>query len=82
MNQEFSATYLLDEALPDRIFACVPAAQPDFLAGLLLSEREKEDSDLASILSSFTPQEFSSLPDNVAESRLSVRWNWQSSSWS
>jgi hypothetical protein len=34
MNPEFSATYPLDEALLDRISACVPAAQPDFLAGL------------------------------------------------
>jgi len=34
MNPEFSATYPLDEALLDRISACVPAAQPDFLAAL------------------------------------------------
>ena len=62
MNPEFSATYPLDEALLDRISACVPAAQPDFLAGLLLSEREREVSDLASMLPRLTPQEFSALP--------------------
>lgn len=70
MNPEFSATYPLDEALLDRISACVPAAQPNFLAGLLLSEREREVRDLAGMLPSFTPQEFSSLPENVAEKSL------------
>lgn len=34
MDPEFSATYLLEEAPMDRIFAGVPAAQPDFLVGL------------------------------------------------
>ena len=70
MNPEFSATYPMDEALLDRISACVPAAQPDFLAGLLLSEREREVSDLASMLPRLTPQEFSALPGNVAEKSL------------
>ena len=70
MNPEFSATYPLDEALLDRISACVPAAQPDFLAGLLLSEREQEVRDLASMLPRLTSQEFSSLPEKVAEKSL------------
>jgi MoxR-like ATPase len=70
MNPEFSATYPMDEALLDRISACVPAAQPDFLAGLLLSEREQEVRDLASKLPRLTSQEFSSLPENVAEKSL------------
>lgn len=70
MNPEFSATYPLDEALLDRISACVPAAQPDFLAGLLLSEREREIRDLASMLPRLTPQEFASLPEKVAEKSL------------
>jgi len=70
MNPEFSATYPLDEALLDRISACVPATQPDFLAGLLLSEREREVRDLASMLPRLTPQEFVSLPEIVAEKSL------------
>ena len=70
MNPEFSATYPLDEALLDRISATVPAAQPDFLAGLLLCEREQEVRDLAIKLPRLTPQEFSSLPEKVAEKPL------------
>ncbi|MGB4087604.1 ATPase [Methanothrix sp.] len=70
MNPEFSATYPLDEALLDRISACVPAFQPDFMAGLALSEREKEVWELAGELPGFTPQEFDSLPGLVAEKRL------------
>jgi hypothetical protein len=70
MNPELSATYPLDEALLDRISACVPAAQPDFLAGLLLSEREREVRDLAGMLPRLTPQEFASLPEKVAERSL------------
>jgi len=70
MNPEFSSTYPLDEALLDRISACVPAFQPDFLAGLALSEREKEISELAGELPRFTPQEFASLPGLVAQKRL------------
>ncbi len=70
MNPEFSATYPLDEALLDRISACVPAFQPDFLAGLALSEREKEISELAGELPRFTSQEFASLPGLVAQKRL------------
>ena len=70
MNPEFSATYPLDEALLDRISACVPAFQPDFLAGLALCEREKEIWELAEELPQFTPQEFASLPGLVAEKRL------------
>jgi len=71
MNPEFSATYPLDQALMDRISACVPAYQPDFLAGLLLSEREKDIRDLAAMLPRFTESEFSSLPKLVAEKSLS-----------
>ena len=71
MNPEFSATYPLDQALLDRISACVPAYQPDFLAGLLLSEREKDVRDLAAMLPRFTQSEFSSLPKMVAEKSLS-----------
>ena len=71
MNPEFSATYPLDQALLDRISACVPAYQPDFLAGLLLSEREREVRDLAGMLPRFTESEFSSLPQLVAGKPLS-----------
>ena len=71
MNPEFSATYPLDEALLDRISACVPAAQPDFLAGLALSEREKEVRELAEDLPHFTPAEFNILPECVAAKKLS-----------
>ena len=71
MNPEFSATYPLDQALLDRISACVPAYQPDFLAGLFLSEREKDVRDLAAMLPRFTQSEFSSLPKLVAEKSLS-----------
>jgi MoxR-like ATPase len=71
MNPEFSATYPLDQALLDRISACVPAYQPDFLAGLLLLEREREVRDLAGMLPRFTPLEFSSLPEMVAGISLS-----------
>lgn len=71
MNPEFSATYPLDQALLDRISACVPAYQPDFLAGLLLSEREKDVRDLAAMLPRFTQSEFSSLPKLVADKSLS-----------
>ena len=70
MNPELSATYPMDEALLDRISACVPAAQPDFLAGLLLSEREKDVRELARMLPRLTAQEFSSLPEKVAEKAL------------
>ena len=70
MNPEFSATYPLDEALLDRISACVPAAQPDFLAGLALSERDLEVRDLAEDLPRFTPQEFNVLPGCVAAKTL------------
>jgi len=50
MNPEFSATYPLDEALLDRISVCVPAMQPDFLAGLALSQRSREVWELAESL--------------------------------
>jgi MoxR-like ATPase len=70
MNPEFSATYPLDEALLDRISACVPAAQPDFLAGLALSERDLEVRDLAEDLPHFTPVEFNILPGCVAAKTL------------
>ena len=39
--------------LLDRISACVPAMQPDFLAGLALSERDREVWDLAEELPRF-----------------------------
>ena len=73
MNPEFSATYPMDEALLDRISVCVPAQQPDFLAGLALAEREKSVRELAKSLPRFTPQEFDALPDLVAAVRLSSR---------
>lgn len=73
MNPEFSATYPMDEALLDRISVCVPAQQPDFLAGLALAEREKSIRELARSLPRFTPQEFDALPDLVAAVRLSSR---------
>jgi len=67
MNPEFSSTYPVDQALLDRISACVPATQPDFLAGLLLAEREREVRELARELPRFTCGEFESLPGLVAE---------------
>ena len=71
MNPEFSATYPLDEALLDRISATVPAAQPDFLSGLMLSERQREVRDLATELPRFGLQEFQALPSCVAQTDLS-----------
>lgn len=71
MNPEFSATYPMDEALLDRISACVPALQPDLLAGLRLRERERDVRDLAKMLPRFTPDEFSRLPALVGEMPLS-----------
>lgn len=73
MNPEFSATYPMDEALLDRVSVCVPAQQPDFLAGLALAEREKSVRELARSLPRFTPQEFDVLPGLVASVRLSSR---------
>jgi MoxR-like ATPase len=73
MNPEFSATYPMDEALLDRISVCVPAQQPDFLAGLALAERENSVRELARSLPRFTPQEFDALPGLVAGVRLSSR---------
>ncbi|NYT02431.1 MAG: ATPase [Methanosarcinales archaeon] len=66
MNPDFSATYPVDEALMDRISACVPATQPDFLGSLALGERVREVRDLAEELPRFTPQERDSLPRLVA----------------
>jgi len=66
MNPEFSATYPVDEALLDRISACVPASQPDFLAGLALAERDSEIHELAKSLPRFSAQEFDALPGCVA----------------
>ncbi len=66
MNPEFSATYPLDEALLDRISICVPALQPDFLAGIALSERDREVRHLAEELPRFAPAEFETLPSAVA----------------
>jgi MoxR-like ATPase len=70
MNPEFSATYPLDEALLDRISVCVPAVQPDFLAGLALSERKLQVHELAESLPRFTPEEFKALPACVAQVKL------------
>jgi len=67
MNPEFSSTYPLDQALLDRISVCVPATQPDFLAGILLSERDREVRVLAKELPGFTVEEFEGLPGLVAE---------------
>jgi MoxR-like ATPase len=66
MNPDFSATYPLDEALLDRISACVPALQPDMLGGLELSKRDKDVRDLAEGLPRFCASEFDSLPSCVA----------------
>ncbi len=73
MNLDFSSTYPLDEALLDRISVCVPAMQPDFLAGLELSERTRQIADLASGLPRFAPKEFDALPALVAEVDLSMQ---------
>jgi len=72
MNPDFSATYPLDEALLDRISACVPATQPDFLGSLSLSEREGEIWQLAKELPSFSAQEFMALPGEVRRVELSA----------
>jgi len=66
MNPDFSATYPMDEALLDRISACVPAAQPDFLGSLSLAERERDVRDLAEELPRFTQEEFGTLPACIA----------------
>ncbi len=73
MNPEFSATYPMDEALLDRISVCVPAQQPDFLAGLALAERERSVHELAKSLPRFSPQEFDALPGLVASVGISSR---------
>lgn len=70
MNPEFSSTYPVDEALMDRISACVPAVQPDFLAGLNLAERTMEIRDLAEQLPRFSADEFDMLPDAVDDIKL------------
>ena len=66
MNPEFSATYPLDEALLDRISACVPAVQPDFLGDIALLTREREVRDLAEELPRFSKKEFDLLPSCVS----------------
>ena len=66
MNPEFSATYTLDEALLDRISACVPAVQPDFLGDIALLTREREVRDLAEELPRFSKDEFDLLPSCVS----------------
>lgn len=73
MNPDFSSTYPLDEALLDRISACVPATQPDFLASLALSEREREVEDLAKELPRFSREEFDALPALDSETRLDAQ---------
>lgn len=65
MNPEFSSTYPVDEALMDRISACVPAVQPDLLAGLNLAERTREVRDLAGQLPRFSGDEFEHIPHAV-----------------
>lgn len=72
MNPDFSATYPLDEALLDRISACVPATQPDFLGSLSLSERSREIRQLADDLPVLLPQDFEALPALVAKVDLSA----------
>ncbi len=66
MNPDFSSTYPMDEALLDRISACVPASQPDFLGSLALAERERDIRDLSDELPKFSPAEFASIPAEVA----------------
>ncbi len=73
MNPDYSSTYPLDEALLDRISACVPAAQPDFLAGLSLSERDREVWELAKDLPRFTKAEFDAFPECIAKVKLDTR---------
>jgi MoxR-like ATPase len=73
MNPDFSATYPMDEALLDRISACVPAAQPDLLGSLSLAERERDIRDLAEELPRFTPAEFDSIPSSVARIDLDAK---------
>jgi MoxR-like ATPase len=73
MNPDFSATYPMDEALMDRISACVPALQPDTLGGLALSERGKDIRDLAEGLPRFGASEFASLPMCVAQVELKTQ---------
>jgi MoxR-like ATPase len=70
MNPEFSSTYPMDEALLDRISACVPATQPDFLGGFALAERESEIWTLAEQLPKFEEDEFNSLPALVSQIQL------------
>jgi MoxR-like ATPase len=73
MNPDFSATYPMDEALLDRISACIPASQPDFLGSLSLAERERDVRDLAKELPRFMPAEFDSLPGMVARVGLDAK---------
>lgn len=73
MNPDFSATYPLDEALLDRVSACVPATQPDFLGSLSLAERDGDVRDLAEGLPKFSAAEFNSLPEHVAGVSLGAK---------
>ena len=71
MNPEFSATYPLDEALLDSISACVPAAQPDFLAGLApLRARARGSGSGRACCPASRRRSLTSLPENVAEKSL------------
>ncbi|HWQ21079.1 MAG TPA: AAA family ATPase [Methanotrichaceae archaeon] len=70
MNPDFSSTYPLDEALLDRISACVPATQPDFIGSLSLGERERPVYELADELPRFTSEEFNYLPEMAARVEL------------
>jgi MoxR-like ATPase len=71
MNPDFSSTYPLDEALLDRVSACAPALQPDLMGSLSLAERERPVYELAEELPRFEPEEFDSLPEQVAKIKLS-----------
>jgi MoxR-like ATPase len=70
MNPDFSSTYPLDEALLDRISACVPANQPDFLGSLSISERERDVFDLAEELPRFSPSDLQALRNGTAAKPL------------
>jgi MoxR-like ATPase len=70
MNPEFSATYPVDEALMDRISACVPAIQPDLISSLSLAGRDKEVRELAENMPRLNLTEFDRLKDEVETIKL------------
>jgi len=65
MNPEFKSTYPLDEALIDRISACVPAYQPSYKLLLDLLSRPSDIEDLVDTIPTLTEEEFNSLPSLV-----------------